>query len=562
MSHRPRRTPGVVRIATKQIRADPVVSLLLAALVLILSLVATVGPRLLTDMNSRQVDYTFSDLSVLQRDVASTTIAPLAYLNVTSDGVEFSDADQTWARVNAGLERIRLDESEPLRTLLEPGRFYIDVDQLAVAPNDPDSDISQIRLQYRVDPALPQIATLVEGNWPVAHLPLNEFAVGGSDGAVLVTTDSEIEIALSQDAAEQLHWEVGEVRDVPGAAQTRLSGTYEPIDPLDTHWSHSPYAPELATFFDADRGTEATAAAYLAPNNPGVVRPGSTRTFKLWYPLDASNVPGDDVASLRAQLGGMTAGESVVIAEGEDPQEVSGNGVPPDGFIEAGMTARFTTELFEPLDALVAQQRTTTSLAAVVAAGPAGVALAVLAPGAQLIVTRRRPTLTLAEARGGSRGQVRGLLMAEGALIGLPAAAVGYLLAGIIIAPLTPWPWPALLVAGLIGACPMLALGLARTPGAQTQSRSDLGAAQGKYRVLVETIVLALAALAVWRLLDRGLVSQSSGFDPLVAATPALLALAFGVLTLRLLPVPLRVMTARLHAGGVSPVPRRGQGSA
>ncbi|UJH69686.1 hypothetical protein [Ornithinimicrobium sp. INDO-MA30-4] len=172
--------------------------------------------------------------------------------------------------------------------------------------------------------------------------------------------NAEAEILLSQDAAEQLEWEVGEVR--AGAVPTRLSGTYQVNDETDSHWAHSDYATELSVLDDLDKGLLANAAAYLAPGNPGVTEPGDARLLNAWYPLNASSIAGDDVATLTAQLSGFTAGSvPLVAADSADAVAVE----EPVNF-----EAQFSTELFNTLEALSGQQRATASIAAVVAAGP------------------------------------------------------------------------------------------------------------------------------------------------------------------------------------------------
>ncbi len=569
---RPGRAPGAGALALRQVRADPWVSLLLALLVAVASFLATVGPRLVVDLNSRQVDYTVRELSVLQRDVRSGVVIPPARFDISESGATFASAEQTWAPLTDGLERVRTTQPEPLRSLLQPARFYVDVDPLRQAPDDPDSDIAQIELQYRVDPLLPDLVRLVEGDWPSSTLPLFDILIGGPDGPQTPAGD-DLEILLSADAAQQLQWKVGEVRDVPAAAPTRLAGIYTPLDPDDPYWAHSPYGAELAVFDDLDRGKLATAAAYLAPGNPGVVTPGSTREVRIWYPLDASDVPGGDVGALTAQLGALTAGQVTVIDE-PAPERGEGTAGPPP---EPGVEARFVTEIFGVLRELSTQQRATASILAVVASGPVGVALAVFALGARLIVTRRRATLALASARGGSDRQVRGVLAAEGAVLGLPAAALGYVVAGLVVSPLTSWPWPALVLAGCIALVPAAVLALGPSVPSLREARSDLGSRgrQARVRWVAEIVVVGLAAVALWRLLDRGLTgvtlpdadtaggagtaagdpsglapaaSVDTGVDLLMAGTPVLLALAAAVLTLRLYPVPLRALTRVLRS--------------
>lgn len=564
------RAPGAAGLALRQVRADPWVSLLLALLVAVAALLATAGPRLVTDLNSRQVDYTVRGLSVLQRDVRSTVVVPGAPIQgSTGELGVFDPPEQTWASLNEGLERVRTDQPEPLRSLLQPGRFYIDVDGLRLAPDDPDSDIAQIDLQYRVDPLLQDLVRLVEGDWPSPTIPLPDFYTDGPDGRPKAGPDDDLEILLSADAADQLKWEVGEVREVPGGGPTSLSGIYTPLDPDDPHWSHSTYGAQMGVFFDANQGKLAKAAAYLAPGNPGVVTPGSTRELHLWYPLDAGDIMGDDVGALTAQLSALTAAQVTLVDPAEpDEQDAQIEAEP----LERVLDVRLSTEIFSVLRELSTQQRATAAILAVVGAGPAGVALAVFALGARLLVTRRRATLALASARGGSDRQVRGVLAAEGALLGLPAAALGYVVAGLIVPPSAPWPWPELLVAVLVGLVPAVVLALGPPAPSLREARSDLGSRNTRSRVrwIAEVALVALAAVAVWRLLDRGLtgvevtdaeVSTSAnpsavdsvtsvdpGVDLLMAATPVLLALAAAVLTLRVYPWPLRVLTGALRS--------------
>ncbi|MGB3184686.1 MAG: FtsX-like permease family protein [Ornithinimicrobium sp.] len=581
------RSAGAPSLLFRQLRVDPWISVLLALLVAVTSVLVTIGPRILTDLNSRQVAYTVDSLSVLQRDVRATVVAQNATFAVTTDGVQFDPPKQTWAPVIKGLEDVRTEQPEPLRSLLQPGKFFVDVGPQTVAPDDPESDIASIELQYRVDPLLPELVTLVEGDWPAPTIPLQGARFEDDDGTSFVDSVAEVDIALSEDAARQLYWEVGEVRDVPPAGPTRLSGVYVPLDPDDPHWEHSTYGAALAVFNDFDRGKLATAAAYLAPGNPGVTALGASREFHLWYPLDATDVAGDDVAALAAQLGGLTAASvGVVSASGEvgaDDAAVDGgqsaeDDQPPS---VSALDARFITEIFGVLRELAQQQQATSSLLAVLSAGPIGVLVIVLVLGARLTVTRRRATLALALARGAAPAQIRGTLATEAALLAVPAAALGYVVANVTMPPqgsgaglagegfTGAWPpsewtaadWAPALVALLVGLAPSLALLIVpATPSLRT-TRSDLGAAvgRGRARVLMEIVVISLAVIAVWRLMDRGLVGASPadgaadsstalaeadvGVDLLVAATPVLLALAAAAMTLRLYPIPLRALT-------------------
>src|SRR5699024_1786086 len=164
----------------------------------------------------------------------------------------------------------------------------------------------------------------------------------------------------------------------------------------------------------------------------------------------------------------------------------------------------------------------------VVAAGPLGVALAVAGLGGRLVVHRRRPALALTLARGASPRQLRRLVAVEGLALGVPAALVGHLAAALLLPGPTPWwQW---LVTGAVAVVPALALAGSLDDASLLQGRTDLsGRSARRWRWVLEVAVLALAAVATWRLLDRGsrgAAATDSGMDRLAAAPPAPLALA------------------------------------
>ncbi|UJH69687.1 hypothetical protein [Ornithinimicrobium sp. INDO-MA30-4] len=142
MTHRLRRAPGAATLALKQVRKDPGVSLLLAVLVLVMALLATIAPRLLTEMNARQADYSINRLSVTQRDLSSTT--PLAFSRyfVDGSGARFPGPEVTWEALSAGLKHIVSDNpslcarccSQPGSTSTSAARLLCQTTQRATSP--------------------------------------------------------------------------------------------------------------------------------------------------------------------------------------------------------------------------------------------------------------------------------------------------------------------------------------------------------------------------------------------------------------------------------------------
>lgn len=544
-----RRLPGAAGFGLRQFAADPWVSLSLALMVVVVVFVATLWPRFALQMNSEQVPHEVNELSAVRQDMiahSSTTVTPEPGMPDTVEGA--------WGPLQENLERVRQEQPEPLRSMLRPAQFLVNVDQATeTRPPSEDSDIAYVSLQQRIDPYLQEHVELVEGDWPAYVVDTTSYVGVDDQGFTIIEDVGEITAAdptpvlLLDEAAERLGWDVGEA-----FGNWVLSGTYRPIDPEDGRWEHHTNGASMGTLYDGNRGILGFSTIYLNPANPGSIGPPAVASFEYWYGLDAAAVAGNQVDLVTSQLLGMASSDMTLQEEDTTP----GGGQ---------VKARFSSEVVGTFQALSAQQRATASMLAVVAAGPIGVTLAVFALAARLIVTRRTYTLSLVSARGGSPRQVRGLLALEGVLLGLPAAALGYLLAGLVRPVSTGL--PEIVLAAAAGLVPAAALALSAGENSLRETRSDLrGRSSSKVRWIVETIVVALAAIAVWRLLDRGLTgidlpeqatpgtagagapaataSVDTGVDLLMAATPVLLALAACVLTLRLYALPVLALSS------------------
>jgi putative ABC transport system permease protein len=95
----------------------------------------------------------------------------------------------------------------------------------------------------------------------------------------------------------------------------------------------------------------------------------------------------------------------------------------------------------------------------------------------------------------------------------------------------------------VIGLAPLAVLWMLSPRVAERAQRADLGGARSRLRLISEGAVAVLAITAVTLLFLRGYAV--GGVDPLIAATPLLLALAACLLTLRLYPLPLRWLFSR-----------------
>lgn len=547
--HRREPVPSRVRMGvlllTRQFRRDPAVSLLLAVVILAVTLLATAWPRQVLDMGTRQVSYSMDQLSPLRRDVTGVATGTLRPVPVGKD-VPRGAGVEDW-----GVAQQRLDEligalPDPLRTAVRGGSVHVDITRPAAGAAPGSSQYAELELTLRVDPGLAEHVDLVQGTWPEAMT--NHDAIGGFS---LIAVDPSrdlpdvgdcelIQVVILQEAAQELNWQVGE-----SWGGVLLTGTYQVRDPDDPRWAHAVNGASMGS--TASQGAlTATVAGYLAPSSTGAVDTAPQQfTLRATLPLDVSAVRGDQVEDLMAQLQQIASTQSTLLERG------------PVGPTRDGLTLTLDSEVLPSLVQLRSQQQASASLVAVIAAGPIGATLAVLLLGTRLIRSRRSATVGLAVARGASGRQVRAVLATEGLLVGLPAAAVGYLAAGWLVPDSTGW--HELVVAALLGMLPALALVLTAVRGTVREERRDLRSRTGsRLRAVGESALVLLAALAVWRLLDRGLpgvgrdagqVTDLAGTDPLLAATPLLLALVACVLTMRLYPVVIRMLLGLARRG-------------
>ncbi|MDO5635596.1 MAG: ABC transporter permease, partial [Micrococcus sp.] len=518
----------------RQLGADPWVSLALAALVAVASFFLTAGPRALQEVSARQLSSDVAALSPAQRDISGrwqTTVEPPV--------AEEAEPD-VWAPFIEGAEAYRQAQPEPLRSALGPAELTSR--QQAATTFIPPAESGYYRASATVyaDPSLADQVDLVRGEWP-EPTPIGGAFPPAADGQAAEGEDGPPAepgaepgepqgngVLILDSSLEELAMEIGDQ-----VTETLfISGTYRPTDPDDPRWQHLDNATSLFL-------NETTRAQ---PGQPVAVR------MDVWYPVDADALLDQrpDAGLLRQQLTGMVATAPILVERGD----------PALGPSEGNQQPSLNTGLTATLDQTVRAQRAGASLLAVVAAGPVGVTAAVLALAAGLIIHRRRPTLAMTLARGASPVQLRRLIALEGVLVGVPAAVLGHLLARWLVPDSSTWWEPVLTL--VLAATPAVALALSLEDASLLQRRSDLsGRSSSRWRWVGEAAVVLLAALATWRLLDRGArgdTPEGSGIDVLAAASPVLLSLAAAVLALRLYPVPLAALTRMVRGGrGLTP---------
>lgn len=499
----------------RQLLSERGTLLLVALTVLLVSAVLTAWPRAVDGLLGADLTEQVDALSAAQRDPHQS----VRWLPGSSPGGEASgEAVLEGAAAELGATR---EQAGPiLREVLGTAELTF-----TRSPRDPvekgprADDVFAMALEVRLDPLLSERVEVVEGAEPGPYDGTGLFD-SEEDFGRAVAGRAPMEVAVSVETAERMRWEVGEVRPLAGVIPfpLRLVGTFEARDPDAGYWSHleSTLFPFIVE--DGNVGTTVNGVAYAHPSAlPALAVPGGL-VVDAWFPVDPQAVAVADREALVQETRGFLS--------------------------RTGMTS----ELDSTLEDTTRRHATFTSLLDVLAVGPVGAAVGVLWLAGVLAVERRRSALGLVRARGASAAESRLVMAAQGAVVGLPAAALG----GAVATWLVPGPSTVAgyLLPAAVGLAPALLMALAAgSVGGGREDRHDLGTVRlRRLRPLLEVLVVALATLSVLMVRQRGL-GGGLGADPLLLASPVLLTAAACVLVLRLYPVPMRALTRGLHGG-------------
>ena len=325
-----------------------------------------------------------------QRDLVANAIGSPA-----ADGNNFGP-------MHAGLGGIRNTMGDTLQAVVADGEWAAVTKSVAAAADEPERDAPTMRLTFLVDDQFGGLVTWVDGAAPTPPV---------DNGTQLPEL---IELALSSQAAADLRWSVGEQRSAVGdiGEQTRvvLTGIFDAIDPAANSWQHVPSVLEPYLFDDGNATPIVTGMAFVHPSaSLAVEKLAGGISTTAWFPVDTAGLTFGEATQLLQDLRGFTNAAQPIGSAG-NLGEIS--------------SLNFRSGLVEALTGVAQRSTATTAVVAMVAVGPFGVAIAVLALAARLVVSRRRSGLQLASARGASPAQTRGMMAIEGALLGIPIAAL------------------------------------------------------------------------------------------------------------------------------------------
>jgi len=529
---------GTGRLLLATLAPQASVTLLVALLTLVAALAAGIVPRALGELDAADVRASVDALPGPTRDVSGAIVPMLVGAPPEDQAAKFPDP--AFGRVQSALAQAAAGASAPLRRVL--GNPHV-LARTAAKPAAAGPGIApDLKGDYLIalaaDPAYRSLVTLSSGTMPAAwQLPPDTQAGSGPGSMIDLTAAPPIDMAVTTGTSRAMkNLAVGNVFSTqvgPLLVRVRVSGIVAPDDPHSTYWQHAVSIAEPTYRAPGQAPAQYTATGFVDPGTIGAlsVFPGLTGSF--WYPVDAAAITS-------ANAPGIADGMRALQAE-----QISIPGAQP------GQTVRVPvrSSLGDTIETSLGRVSAMLAVVAVLASGPLGVVIAVFALAVRAVLTRRGDVLALAAARGASPAQLRVVAAVEGLVAGLPAAAIGALIAALIIPGADAAAWALPLAIGLVPAALFAAFGAGR--GFRTTRRDLSARARGSVRWVVEACVVGGAAVATWLLLRRGPVSGAR-LDPLLALTPLLLALAVSIVVLRLLPLALR---------GALALARRGRGS-
>ncbi|MEW2398493.1 FtsX-like permease family protein [Streptomyces sp. NPDC046862] len=405
---------------------------------------------------------------------------------------------------------------------------------------------------------LPAQMSLVAQNGLADHARLRTGRLPRTTGTVTARSRS-VEAAVTTETAERLRIKVGSVIHLIIPAReplaVRVTGIVAPREPDGAYWSTQPLlrAPSLMRKPDALPGANTywLGALLLPPDAAPALLATEGGPERYWQLApSAASLNARDLSGLSSSLASLTAGPGLlkVRQATTDPATDANTGLD---------------------DVFLSHQRLRDGIAplvSVAAYGTGTVAAVVLLMAGGLAADRRRTELALLRARGGSLRGVMGRLLAETAVVAVPAGVVGLVVA--LLALPTPRRTYAVAAAATVTvlACAVLPLRAAarhavvRVHGA----REDLTSVRpSRRRTVAEVTLVVLALGAVVALRQRGTDgsgsadSQISGApgasgasgasaDQLVSLAPVLVGIIAALVLVRLYPLPLRRLARRV----------------
>ncbi|MFJ6069440.1 FtsX-like permease family protein [Streptomyces sp. NPDC093065] len=523
-------TPVTAPWVRTRLRAAPGAAVALAVLVALTACLAAAFPRAL----DRYTD------AGLRRAVegAPADVTGVLVTAAPAPGLEVAAAeDSLRPRPLADAHRSVLDAVErPLVVDEEQSSYGVRVTGSLPSPEEwlPRPDGLPAEMVLAAPQGLGDHARLRSGRLP--------RVTGGRSGA----STTALEAAVTEETARTLHMKAGSVVHLPGHREltVHVTAIVAPERPDGAYWSvdsvlRTPSLRRAPGPSGAPSPTYWVGGLLLAPE-AGPALLGSAPLVRYWHLApDPDALHGRDLDGLASAVASLESGPGL--------QRLHSTVSP---------LADATTGLDEVLTTYGRLRGDIGPLVAVAASGSGTVAAVVLLMAGGLAGDRRRAELALLRARGASVRGMAGRLLAETAVVAVPAGALGLGVA--LLALPGARLLPALWAAGAVTAVACLALPV-RAAAAHHRvrvhdDRRDAASPRAsRRRTVAELTVVVLAVGAVEVLRRRGATEGAGG---LVAMAPVLVGVIAALVLVRLYPLPLRGLArpARRLRGAVGPL--------
>jgi putative ABC transport system permease protein len=370
----------------------------------------------------------------------------------------------------------------------------------------------QLELAYRT--ALARYSDVVAGRLP---------AGGGTGGGRTGGQQTVVQVAVTADTAARLGLRVGSRLDA-GTVELVVTGIIRPADPAAAFWTQSAAAasPVLAQGSSAQQYW--SGAVFIGAGALPVIEStlGSSEIEVTWvYAAALSGLNAEAASNLDASLDSMASSGATFLS----------SGIP--------ITAAVTSQIPTVLAPFLAGESAAAPVLELLYVSLAVLGAVVVLLGARLVAQRRAAEFTLMRARGAALYQLGWLVLRASVIVAAVAGAAAVVLA----ISLTPgdgdavsW-WLAGLTIAVTLAGPLLISVVPQrvaSPVTERPRRRAGGRSRAVRRIVVETVLVAVAVGGLVVLRDQGLSSGSSGLY--TSAAPVLLAIGVAVVVLRCYP--------------------------
>jgi putative ABC transport system permease protein len=341
---------------------------------------------------------------------------------------------------------------------------------------------------------------------------------GGTSGQQTV-----VQVAVTTDTAARLGLRVGSRLDA-GTMELVVTGIIRPTDPAAAFWTQSAAAvsPVLAQGSSAQQYW--SGAVFIGAGALPLVESalGSSEIEVTWvYAAALGGLNAAAASNLDASLNSMASSGATFLSSGTP------------------ITAAVTSQIPTILAPFVAGESAAAPVLELLYVSLAVLGAVVVLLGARLVAQRRAAEFTLMRARGAALYQLGWLVLRASVIV----AAVAGGAAAVLAIGLTPgdgdavsW-WLAGLTIAVTLAGPLLISVVPQrvaSPVTERPRRRAGGRSRAVRRIVVETLLLAVAVGGLVVLRDQGLSSGSSGLY--TSAAPVLLAIGVAVVVLRCYP--------------------------